>query len=187
MPKVEDIYEGVHGEASRRLLGRGEFLRLALGAGAGMALSGSLGAFGAGGARAADMLGGEFPIGAWWPPPPNQTTVERYREIKDAGFNFVIGGNGVANDVNNAKALEAAAGNDVRLVLTDYDLHQRIRGVSGARAAQSAADGAGGFERKPDAFASRRGRASSHGGRCFRREPDRKAPPICGRRSGKGS
>lgn len=149
MPKVEDIYEGVHGEASRRLLGRGEFLRLALGAGAGMALSGSLGAFGAGGARAADMLGGEFPIGAWWPPPPNQTTVERYREIKDAGFNFVIGGNGVANDVNNAKALEAAAGNDVRLVLTDYDLHQRIRGVSGARAAQSAADGAGGSSGSP--------------------------------------
>lgn len=40
------------------------------------------------------LIGGEeFPIGIYWPPPPFQTTLERYTEIADAGFNFVITGN----------------------------------------------------------------------------------------------
>lgn len=40
------------------------------------------------------LIGGaEFPIGIFWPPPPDQTTIERYQQIKDAGFTFVITGN----------------------------------------------------------------------------------------------
>ncbi len=34
------------------------------------------------------MSGDRFPIGIFWPPPPLQTTVERYQEIVDAGFTF---------------------------------------------------------------------------------------------------
>lgn len=84
-------------------------------------------ASGANSARAAVFEGGEYPIGLWWPPPPAQTTVERYREISDAGFNFVIGGNGVGNDAGNSMALEAAAANDLRFLLTDSQLQRTIR------------------------------------------------------------
>ena len=34
------------------------------------------------------MSGDRFPIGIFWPPPPLQTTVERYQEIVEAGFTF---------------------------------------------------------------------------------------------------
>ncbi|MFF0270096.1 hypothetical protein [Kribbella sp. NPDC004536] len=37
--------------------------------------------------------GAEFPIGLFWPPPPYQTTVDRYGDIRTAGFNFLITGN----------------------------------------------------------------------------------------------
>jgi hypothetical protein len=39
------------------------------------------------------LSGNEFPIGLFWPPPPFQTTLRRYAEIKEAGFTFVISGN----------------------------------------------------------------------------------------------
>ncbi|MFD2078290.1 hypothetical protein SAMN05421678_114169 [Actinopolymorpha cephalotaxi] len=40
------------------------------------------------------LVGGrEFPIGLWWPPPPLQTTLPRYREIKDAGFTYTHSNN----------------------------------------------------------------------------------------------
>jgi hypothetical protein len=40
------------------------------------------------------LIGGpEFPIGIFWPPPPDETTAQRYRDIADAGFTFVITGN----------------------------------------------------------------------------------------------
>lgn len=32
-------------------------------------------------------------IAAFWPPPPHETTVARYREIADAGIDLVITGN----------------------------------------------------------------------------------------------
>jgi hypothetical protein len=37
--------------------------------------------------------GPDFPIGIFWPPPPYETTVARYQQIKDAGFTFIISGN----------------------------------------------------------------------------------------------
>lgn len=40
------------------------------------------------------LVGGpEFPVGAFWPPPPTHVTAERYQEIADAGFTFVHNGN----------------------------------------------------------------------------------------------
>ena len=105
----------------RRGLSRARFLRL-IGAGAGLPLI----AASRGTASSAQTTGtpeiltsGEYPIGLWWPPPPEETTVARYQEIAAAGFNFVIGGNGVTNDASIPDALGAAAANDLRLLLTD--------------------------------------------------------------------
>ncbi|HVX46656.1 MAG TPA: hypothetical protein VHC49_22375 [Mycobacteriales bacterium] len=40
------------------------------------------------------LIGGpEFPIGLFWPPPPLQTTLDRYQEIAAADFDFIITGN----------------------------------------------------------------------------------------------
>jgi hypothetical protein len=93
-----------------------------IGAGAGLSLTAAL----RGTASSAQTTGtpeiltsGEYPIGLWWPPPPGETTVARYREIAAAGFNFVIGGNGVSNDASIPDALDAAAENDLRFLLTD--------------------------------------------------------------------
>src|SRR5689334_779838 len=37
--------------------------------------------------------GAEFPIGLYWPPHPFATTVERYAQMREAGFTFLITGN----------------------------------------------------------------------------------------------
>lgn len=37
--------------------------------------------------------GAEFPIGLFWPPHPYATTVEKYGQMREAGFTFVITGN----------------------------------------------------------------------------------------------
>jgi hypothetical protein len=40
------------------------------------------------------LIGGtEYPIGLFWPPPPFQTTLQRYQEIADAGFTFIHSNN----------------------------------------------------------------------------------------------
>jgi hypothetical protein len=39
------------------------------------------------------VSGPDFPIGIYWPPPPEETTADRYREIAAAGFTFLITGN----------------------------------------------------------------------------------------------
>jgi hypothetical protein len=70
---------------------------------------------------------GLFPIGIWWPPPPSKTTTTTYNEIAAAGFNFVIGGNGVINDTYNPTALKAAGANNLRYVLWDSNLIRLIR------------------------------------------------------------
>jgi hypothetical protein len=117
-------------------LSRAHFLRLA-GAGVGLSfIPSSLAGLGQGGVASAQtttpgvptILGGqEYPIGLWWPPPPKQTTTKRYKEIAAAGFNFVIGGNGVNNDTYNPAALKAAGANNLRFVLTDSTLTRSIR------------------------------------------------------------
>jgi hypothetical protein len=124
-----------------RRLDRARFLRL-LAAGAGLSMfPTSLAAP----AVAQDVVSGiqilspdgEYPIGVWWPPPPAQTSTERYAEIAAAGFNFVIGGNGVADDTDNPPALRAAAANNLRFLLTDARLRSLIRDGSGTTQASS--------------------------------------------------
>lgn len=59
-------------------------------------------------------------IAAFWPPPPHETTVARYREIADAGIDLVITGN-YLNDaviIRHALACADEAGLDV-LVASD--------------------------------------------------------------------
>ncbi|NUR90362.1 MAG: hypothetical protein HOY71_40325 [Nonomuraea sp.] len=57
----------------------------------------------------------DFPIGLFWPPPPYETTAERYQEIADAGINLVITGNYLGDRPILTRALECAdaAGLDV--------------------------------------------------------------------------
>jgi hypothetical protein len=113
---------------------RAHFLRWA-GAGIGASfVSGSLSLVGGveSGAQTAPgiLSGGEYPIGIWWPPPPTRTSPRRYAEISEAGFNFVIGGNGLANDGANPEALEAAAASGLRFLLTDGRLRDAIQGTA---------------------------------------------------------
>jgi hypothetical protein len=56
-----------------------------------------------------------------------QTTVKRYQEIAVAGFNFVIGGNGVDNHDINPAALEASRASKLQFLLTDARLQRIIR------------------------------------------------------------
>jgi hypothetical protein len=78
------------------------------------------------GATPSISSGGQYPIGVWWPPPPEWTNQARYAQIAQAGFNFVIGGNGVVNDDTNPAALDAAAANGLRFLLTDSRLKRLI-------------------------------------------------------------
>jgi hypothetical protein len=114
-------------------LTRARFLRL-LGAGVGLSVIPGSSLAGLGGAASAQttgsptiLSGGVYPIGLWWPPPPTQTTTQRYQEIAAAGFNFVLGGNGVTNDTYNPTALKAAGANNLRYVLRDSKLTRLIR------------------------------------------------------------
>lgn len=94
------------------------------------------------------LAGREYPIGIWWPPPPAETTVERYQQIAQAGFNFVIGGNSVSNDTTNQVALQAATASELRFLLTDRVLQNRIRDGATAGAGLRAMEG----EQTPSIF-----------------------------------
>jgi hypothetical protein len=143
---------GVSQERRRRSLleqrlSRARFLQL-VGSGVGLSfLPASLASLGAGVASAQTttsgvptiLTGPEFPIGLWWPPPPAHTNNDRYKEIFNAGFNFVIGGNGVQTDSINKTALQAAGavGRDpstnkplLRFLLWDSKLVRLIRDLA---------------------------------------------------------
>lgn len=70
------------------------------------------------------LIGGEeFPIGLWWPPPPFQTTLERYQEIKDAGFTFTHSNNYLWADHHiQRRALDLAHQVGLELVIDDPTL-----------------------------------------------------------------
>lgn len=136
-------------------ISRARFLKLA-GLGAGLSLfPGSLFPGGRAGAQAVggpEILdpGGPYPIAAWWPPPPvkddpndlrpdQERTNELYAELAGAGFNAVLGGNGVANDRANRLALDACRANGLRLVLADQALRNAIDGKAPAQATESGA------------------------------------------------
>ena len=135
-------------------ISRARFLKLA-GLGAGLSLfPGSLfyanaaGAQIAGGPEILDPTRYPYPIAAWWPPPPVSKTDDPdpvaktndlYETLAGAGFNTVLGGNGVANDRANRLALDACAANGLRLVLADQALRNAIDGTATAPAAESEA------------------------------------------------
>lgn len=87
-------------------------------------------------ARRSRILGsGVFPIGMWWPPPPEFTTPERYREIARAGFNFVTAGDGVAEMPLNETMLSCA--DSARLLAIPQD--SRVNGFPDDPAEQRSA------------------------------------------------
>jgi hypothetical protein len=61
----------------------------------------------------------DFVLSFWWPPPPAETTTERYKQIADAGFNWVLGGNGVSNPGPSKAMLEAARKNKLKALVLD--------------------------------------------------------------------
>lgn len=127
---------------SRRKFARADFLRLASAGASLSVLPAYLAALGSASSaqtavRGAGITGGEYPIGIWWPPPPSKTTVGRYKEIADAGFNFVVGGNGVNGHPDYPAALEAAEANGLRYLLSDGALQKIIRESAGNAASRT--------------------------------------------------
>jgi hypothetical protein len=89
------------------------------------------------------LSGEEYPIGLWSPPPPTETTEERYQEIAAAGFNFVVGGNGIQDYSTNPAALAAATATNLKFLLTDRTLRRKIHdSTAGANVAGAHQGGA---------------------------------------------
>ncbi|MFI9381039.1 hypothetical protein [Kutzneria sp. NPDC052558] len=66
------------------------------------------------------LLGGpQFPIGIFWPPPPDQTTATRYQQIADAGFTFVISGNYMDDGNIIQYALQQCANHGLKMLISD--------------------------------------------------------------------
>src|SRR5690242_3289507 len=81
------------------------------GAAAGAKPAGAAPAAAAASAASADLPltgGPDFPIGLFWPPHPFETTLERYQEISDAGFTFLITGNYQFDEQSGGWALKMA-------------------------------------------------------------------------------
>src|SRR5690606_2608545 len=131
--RATTAHPGGGGTMADSTLSRQTFLRL------GGALGGALAATGmvAGGASAAPrprvpaprasggplLEGGEFPIGIFWPPPPYQTTVDRYRQIVDAGFTYVHSNNYLFADWQiQQHALRIADQVGLKVLVDDDDL-----------------------------------------------------------------
>ena len=66
------------------------------------------------------LIGGaDFPIGIFWPPPPDQTTQQRYQQIKDAGFTFVLTGNYLDDGNIIGWALRQADAVGLKMLISD--------------------------------------------------------------------
>lgn len=68
---------------------------------------------------------GEFPILGWYSVPDSASTPERYREMREAGFNLSFSHHHTNDEV--ARALKAAEGSGVGLVITSYALASDTR------------------------------------------------------------
>jgi hypothetical protein len=74
------------------------------------------------------LEGGTFPIGAFWPPPPYQTTVERWQEMADAGFTYVHSNNYLYADGQiQQHALRIADEVGLQVLVDDDDLRWLTR------------------------------------------------------------
>ncbi|MFC5406239.1 beta-galactosidase [Cohnella soli] len=61
-----------------------------------------------------------FPIGLWVPPPADEVSIARYKEIRDAGFTFVIGFREIEHGEETvAKALDCAQANGLKYLVND--------------------------------------------------------------------
>ncbi|WP_370614383.1 hypothetical protein [Mumia sp. Pv 4-285] len=77
------------------------------------------------------MNDGRFPVGLFWPPPPTETTVERYREIAEAGFTYVHGGNYSNSDVQiTTHMLRVADEAGVQVLVEDPDIKWILRNMN---------------------------------------------------------
>ncbi len=75
--------------------------------------------------------GSEFPIGVFWPPPPLETTVERYQQMVDAGFTYMHTGNYGWADVQIAQyQLRIADQVGLKVLVDDPDIRWLTRSVS---------------------------------------------------------
>jgi hypothetical protein len=106
-------------------LSRRSFIQ-AVGAGTGLAAASALAGVPAVRAAASPvpsrpaLVGGpDYPIGVFWPPPPAETTVERYEQIVDAGFNFVITGDYLFNELTLNRALALADRVGLKVLVAD--------------------------------------------------------------------
>lgn len=64
-------------------------------------------------------LSGAFPIGIFWQPPPQNSSNDKYAELKNMNANFIVGTNGVADFNTNKAALPFIEANDLKLLVYD--------------------------------------------------------------------
>jgi hypothetical protein len=69
-------------------------------------------------------LQNEFIIMAYSGPPLEETNLQRFREIADAGIEILVPGNGVFNAVQNLKAMDLAQKVGIRIIPVDLRLFQ---------------------------------------------------------------
>jgi hypothetical protein len=73
-----------------------------------------------------------FPISYWCGPPADFTTIERYREIKDAGFSFVMPPCSGASRELNRKILDLCDEVGLKAFIADGRMPMVISGIEGA-------------------------------------------------------
>lgn len=122
---------------SHASLSRATFLRLSSALGGALAVTGGAATSAAATPRpvAAPRTGGgpllaagAFPIGVFWPPPPYQTTVERWQEMADAGFTYVHSNNYLFADQQIQQyALGIADEVGLKVLVDDDDLRWLTR------------------------------------------------------------
>ncbi|MQY13390.1 hypothetical protein SRB5_35380 [Streptomyces sp. RB5] len=63
--------------------------------------------------------GPDFPVGTFWPPHPFASTPERYAEVREAGFDFIISGNYAGDGNIFQHQLRIAADTGLKMLISD--------------------------------------------------------------------
>jgi hypothetical protein len=85
-------------------------------------------------ALATPVLGGEqFITSYWYGPPPKFTTLERYREIKEANFNVVFPAGGTMTVGENRRLLDICTELGLKAVIADARMPTALKGDARAR------------------------------------------------------
>lgn len=69
--------------------------------------------------------GTEFPIGIFYPPPPAETTLAKYQQIKDMNANLIVGASVINTPETNDAALAIADSLGLKFLVDDYRFHWR--------------------------------------------------------------